>query len=103
MFRKRLLALLRDRPMSVAQVAREVRVPVKEIAEDLAHLRRSLEHVEDLELVVTPAECRKCGFQFGPEKVTKPSRCPECRGSWLQEPLVMIRTIAGDPPDTGSS
>ncbi len=90
MFRKDLLELLRDNPMSVAEIAREVRVPVKEVHDDLRHLLQSLRHTGQ-EMDVTPAQCRKCGFEFDAEKLTKPSKCPKCRATWIREPLIEIR------------
>jgi len=90
MFRKDLLKLLLDYPMSVNEIAREVRVTVKEVHDDLRHLLKSLCHTE-YEMIVTPAHCRKCGFEFDADKLTKPSKCPNCRATWIQEPLVEIR------------
>ena len=89
MFRKHLIDLLLDNPKTVTQIARENQVKIKEVATDLEHLRRSLRHSEYM-FEVTPAECRKCGFQFGTEKLTKPSRCPKCRATWLSEPRVQV-------------
>ncbi len=89
MFRKRLIDLLLDNPISVAEIARENRIQIKEVAMDLEHLRKSLRHSEHV-LAVIPARCRKCGFEFNPEKLTKPSRCPACRGTWISEPRVQV-------------
>ena len=90
MFRKDLIDLLLDNPMSVAELAREHKMQIKEIATDLEHLRKSLRHLAH-SLVVTPARCRKCGFEFGAEKLTKPSRCSKCRATWISEPRVQVR------------
>lgn len=89
MFRKDLIPLLENNPMSVTQIAREMDEPPKTVEEDLAHLFRSLKHGE-FEARVEPATCRKCGFEFGAEKLRKPSRCPECKGTWLTEPKISI-------------
>jgi hypothetical protein len=37
-----------------------------------------------------PARCRSCGFEFSVEKLSKPSKCPECHSTWLQEPRIGI-------------
>ena len=89
MFRKDLIKLLEGNPMSVAQIAREVEEAPKTIEDDLLHLFRSLKHTEFTPRV-EPAVCRKCGFEFGTEKLRKPSRCPECKGTWLSEPKISI-------------
>lgn len=76
--------------MSVAQIARLVGETPGDIEADLLHLIQSLKHTE-LTVEVTPARCRKCGFEFGAGKLAKPSRCPECKATWIQEPRVALR------------
>lgn len=93
MFRKDLIDLL-NTPMSVAEIARQVREPPRDVEDDLKHLIKSLKHTER-SLVVTPAQCRKCGFEFGPDKLRKPSKCPECHSTWLTEPRLQIGQKAG--------
>jgi predicted Zn-ribbon and HTH transcriptional regulator len=90
MFRKNLIDLLQRGPMSVAQIARATGESPGDIEEDLAHLFRSLKHTK-FEAVVEPAVCRKCGFRFSPEKLGKPSKCPECKATWLTAPMIGLR------------
>jgi predicted Zn-ribbon and HTH transcriptional regulator len=90
MFRKNLIELLRDNPMTVSQLARALDEDRKAVVSDLEHLQKSLRHSE-YELEITPAECRKCGFVFGTHKLRKPSRCPECKGERLTDPVLEIR------------
>jgi hypothetical protein len=89
-FRKDLIPLLRDNPMSVAEIARQVELPIRRVRDDLEHLARSLKHT-DVRLVVTPARCRKCGFEFSPDKLARPGKCPRCKGTWISDPLVETR------------
>ena len=89
MFRRALADYLLHAPMSVAEIARLMGLPIKAVADDLAHLERSLRHGER-RLVVHPAVCRKCGFTFGPDKLTRPGKCPKCRGTWVSEPRVEV-------------
>jgi len=96
MFRKDLIPLLLDNPLSITQIARLVGEAPKDIASDLQHLLRSLKHTEYVASVM-PAKCRKCGFEFGTEKLAKPSKCPECQATWLTEPKIGISL---KPPDT---
>ena len=42
MFRKGLIDMLLDNPMSVAEIARKHEMQIKEVAIDLEHLRKSL-------------------------------------------------------------
>jgi transcriptional regulator len=89
MFRKNLIDLLLDHPQSITQIARQVRESPGQIEDDLEHLFKSLKHTE-YEAHIDPAQCRKCHFQFSTAKLSKPSRCPECLGSWLTEPKISI-------------
>ena len=89
MFRKNLIDLLHDKPMSVTQIARLVKESPDDVADDLEHLFLSLKHTE-YSGAITPARCRKCGFEFAKDKLRKPSKCPECRSTWLTEPRVSI-------------
>lgn len=96
MFRKNLIPLLLDHSKSIAQIAREVREAPKDIEDDLEHLLKSLKHTE-YEAVVAPAACRKCGFQFGIDKLNKPSKCPKCHGTWVTEPRIELRLRKDTP------
>jgi transcriptional regulator len=90
MFRKDLINLLLGNPMAVSQIAREVRESPAQIADDLHHLSRSLKHT-DYRVAVEPARCRACGFEFSREKLTKPSKCPDCHSTWIAEPKIEIQ------------
>jgi predicted Zn-ribbon and HTH transcriptional regulator len=89
MFRKDLIALLQDRPMSVRDIADLMEVPISEVAQDLEHLAKSLKHGE-LRIVLEPARCRKCGFRFDRQRFSSPSKCPQCRGTWIRAPLISV-------------
>jgi len=39
---------------------------------------------------VIPARCRSCGFTFDEDKLSKPGKCPECRGTRLYEAQIFI-------------
>ncbi|MDB6053493.1 MAG: hypothetical protein JWN25_1016 [Verrucomicrobiales bacterium] len=89
MFRKHLLELLLKSEMSANQVARAMDEKTADVVCDLDHLLKSLRHTE-YKAVIKPALCRKCGYVFGESKLSKPARCPECKATWLQEPLIKI-------------
>jgi predicted Zn-ribbon and HTH transcriptional regulator len=91
MFRKDLIPMLLNNPMSAKEIARSVLQKDKDTLEDLEHLIRSLKHTE-YKAVIQPATCKKCGFEFGPEKLGKPSRCPKCKSTWIQEARISITT-----------
>jgi len=89
MSRRTLIPLLAAQPLTVRQIAHQFRHKPAEVEADLRHLAQSLVHGE-WKLVITPARCRKCGFEFGPDKLHKPSKCPECQATWLTEPEIGI-------------
>jgi len=89
MSRKELIPLLAAQPLTLRQIAHQVRLKPAEVEDDLRHLAKSLVH-GDWKLLVNPARCRKCGFEFGPDKLHKPSKCPECHGTWLSEPEIGV-------------
>jgi transcriptional regulator len=98
MFRKNLIDMLLGNPMTVNQIAQLVDESPSRVADDLSHLFRSLKH-SDYKAVVEPACCRACGFHFSEAKLTKPSKCPECKSTWVQEPKIGIASKgqAGGP------
>jgi len=90
MFRKNLIPLLLDRSLTLSQLARLTGEKPRLLADHLNHLWRSLKHT-DYRPEIFPARCRRCEFEFGPEKLMKPSRCPKCRGTWIAEAQVGVR------------
>ena len=85
-FRRDLIPILLGQTMSLSEIARAVGEKPKDVIEALKHLEQSSRH-GDYELVVTPAECRKCGFEFQRDKFARPGKCPKCRATWIHEPL----------------
>jgi len=90
MFRNNLIEMLLGNPMTVSQIARLEDESPSRVADDLQHLFRSLKHTE-YKAVVESARCRACGFEFSRDKLTKPSKCPECHSTWVLEPKIGIQ------------
>ena len=88
-FRRDLLALLTLEPRSVSSLARELGVRRQDVEDDLRHAIRSA-RAAGHRVVIEPARCRRCGFEFGEEKLLKPGKCPECRGTRLYEAQIRI-------------
>jgi len=89
MFRRDLIPLLLDKKMSLSEIARAVHEEPKVVIDALTHLAKSSKH-GDYELVMDPAECRKCGFEFRTDKFSRPGKCPNCRSTWIYEPLIGV-------------
>ena len=87
--RRQLFELLSREPRSVSSIARELGLERGDVEEDLRHMLRSAAaRGEAIEIV--PARCKACGFEFGPERLAKPGRCPECRESRIIEAMIRI-------------
>ena len=89
MFRKGLITLLRDQPMTLTDIAHLMDLPYQDVEDDLRHLAKSLKH-SDYQLRITAAQCRKCGFKFNKEKLHKPGKCPRCYGTWISAPVISL-------------
>jgi transcriptional regulator len=89
MFRKDLIAALTTQPRSVSSLARELGLKRGDVEDDLRHAIRSA-RAAGHHVVIEPAKCRSCGFTFGEDKLSKPSKCPQCRGTRLYETQIRI-------------
>jgi predicted Zn-ribbon and HTH transcriptional regulator len=88
-FRRDLIARLSAEPRSVSRLARELGLSRVDIEDDLRHAIRSA-RAAGHRVVVLPASCRTCGFVFGEEKLSKPGKCPACRGTRILEAQIAI-------------
>lgn len=85
-----IVTALAEGPLSAKELSALVSVSEKEVYDHLEHIRKSLT-ASGNHLIVTPAECRKCGFEFSKrERLKKPGKCPVCRGESIHEPLFAI-------------
>jgi predicted Zn-ribbon and HTH transcriptional regulator len=75
----------------VSRLARELGLSRTDIEDDLRHMIRSA-RAAGHRVVILPARCRSCEFVFGEEKLSKPGRCPACRGSRILEAQISIES-----------
>jgi predicted Zn-ribbon and HTH transcriptional regulator len=87
--RRQLLEILTAEPRSVSSLAHELGLRRGDVEEDLRHMIRSA-RASGREVIVEPARCKSCGFTFGEEKLAKPGKCPECRGTRIFEAQVKV-------------
>jgi transcriptional regulator len=86
-----LVALLSEQTLSAKEISAAAHIAEKEVYGHLEHIRLSLA-ASGSTLVITPAECRACGFVFGKrDRLTTPGRCPVCRDEAILEPLFTVR------------
>jgi len=89
-FRKDLLKLLGQQPRSVSSLARDLGLKRGDVEEDLRHTIRSA-RAAGCRIDILPARCRACGFTFDEQKLSKPGKCPACRGTRLYEAQISVR------------
>ena len=87
--RRHLHELLTREPRSVSSLARELGLKRNDLEDDLRHMLRSAAARGDA-IEIIPARCKACGFEFGPERLAKPGRCPACKESRIHEAMIRI-------------
>ena len=88
--RRHLHEILSHEPRSVSSLARELGLTRTALEDDLQHMLRSAAARGEA-IDILPARCKACGFEFGPDRLAKPSRCPSCKASRIQEAMIAIR------------
>jgi predicted Zn-ribbon and HTH transcriptional regulator len=72
---------------SIGDLSKEIGNSEREI---IAHLEQI---AQTQALRIIPVECLRCGFIFRLRKrIKKPSKCPECKNTYLEEPLFSMKT-----------
>ncbi len=88
--RKNIISALEEQTLKAREISGTVRVSEKEVYEHLTHIQKSINR-KGLNLIITPSECKKCGFVFKKrEKLKRPGRCPKCRNEAITEPVFSI-------------
>jgi len=84
--RKDIEDILSQNRISLQEIANIFGVELKEILEDVEHIKKSRK------LVMFPAQCKKCGFVFRERsKIKTPSKCPRCKHERIQASLFTIK------------
>lgn len=91
--RRAIIRELEQGQLSSRELSGLVRIPEKEVAGHLEHIRTTL-HRAGGEFLVQPAECVKCGFVFEKRgRLTKPGKCPVCLSELIHAPMFSINRI----------
>ena len=89
--RQRIHLHLQQGPQDVRGLSRQLKISEKDILAHLKHVSLSARQ-QGQKLIVTPSICCKCGFTFKTrQRLTKPSRCPNCHGTYLTSPAYEIK------------
>ncbi|MCB9745770.1 MAG: transcriptional regulator [Alphaproteobacteria bacterium] len=83
-------ALAVEEALTLSELSAKVRVSERDLPGHLEHLQKSLQR-EGAALEVFPARCLSCGFLFeGRGRMTRPGKCPECRGRRISQPRFRV-------------
>lgn len=89
--RRQIIAELETRTMTARDLSQALRVTEKEILGHLEHAAKSVRPPK--RLIIEPALCHRCRFTFRDRrKLTRPSRCPQCRHEGISPPAFRIET-----------
>ncbi len=81
--RQQIIDLLQEQELTAREISQELGIREKEVYEHLGHIGRSASR-QGLQLIVRPWCCLGCGYVFIDRKrLTRPGRCPKCKGSHL--------------------
>ena len=89
-FRRDLVKMLSAQPRSASSIARELGLDRRDVEDELHHAIRSARAAGHT-IVIEPAKCKQCGFVFGEDRLAKPGKCPECKGTRLYEAQISIQ------------
>lgn len=64
-------------------------VTENDVITHIRHIRKSLRNSEKT-LEAKPPECRGCGYNNFDDVLNRPSRCPDCKSEWIQDPKFRI-------------
>jgi hypothetical protein len=88
--RKRIIELLSEDELTAREISQAIGIRERDVYSHLPHVARSTA-AQDKRLVVHPARCLACGYVFENRKrLTRPSRCPRCKRTHLQEPTYQV-------------
>ena len=76
--------------VSARDISQALRIREKDVYDHLEHVRRTMAG-QGRKLTVQPFACLKCGYVFKErQRFTRPGRCPQCRETYLEEPLYVL-------------
>lgn len=82
------IKLLSQQSMTVRELTEWFHADARDIIIDLQHIARS---IKPAKLEMEPSSCKQCGFLFKHrERPKRPSKCPECNGEKITEPVFSI-------------
>ena len=88
--RQQIIAILSEQEAGARELSKMVGVSEKDVYAHLEHIAKSVV-AQRKKFVIQPSRCRICGFGFdNRRRLKRPGRCPNCKGSHLEEPVFRI-------------
>ncbi|MBW2124061.1 MAG: transcriptional regulator [Deltaproteobacteria bacterium] len=92
--RQQIIGVLSEKALTARDLSRVLGIREREVYDHLVHIARSLS-AQNKSLVTMPYRCLGCGYVFDKRKrLTRPGRCPRCRGERIEEPRFQVETGA---------
>lgn len=90
--RQQMISLLSEEALSPRDLSQLLGVQEKEVYPHLSHIARSVAS-KGKDLIIMPCRCLECEYVFTNRKrFTKPSRCPRCRKSHIEQPRFLVKS-----------
>ena len=88
--RRQIIEVLKEDNFSALDLSQLIGIREREVYDHLDHIQRTITSRRE-NFVMTPPRCLKCGYIFTQRsRLTKPSRCPLCKGTRLTRPTYRI-------------
>ena len=88
--RQQIIHLLEAKTGDARMISQSLGVSEKDVYAHIFHIRKTVAAMGK-SLVVTPARCISCGYEFETrKKITKPGRCPRCKKERIDPPAFQI-------------
>jgi predicted Zn-ribbon and HTH transcriptional regulator len=88
--RQQIIAYLSLNEHTTRDLSVALRIREKEVYDHLSHIKRTLAS-QRKRLVVKAAQCMECQYIFRDRvRLTKPSKCPRCKGTHIEDPKYSI-------------
>jgi len=88
--RQQMVILLSENEYSAHDLSAALKIREKEVCDHLVHIKRSVV-AQKKRLSIMSAQCLECRYIFQDrERLSKPGRCPRCKGEHIQDPKYRI-------------
>jgi predicted Zn-ribbon and HTH transcriptional regulator len=88
--RRQIIEILKKDSLNALDLSKLIGVREREVYDHLAHIQRTITS-KKVNFIITPSRCLTCGYDFKQRsRLTKPGRCPLCKGTRLTRPKYRI-------------